>query len=121
MNLYDINIHAENALIPILNAVFDIKLQNANSLHKKNYPSIDLIDDENKVAFQVTSTANLEKVKTTLIKFGENNLQSNYETLYIYILTQKEDKYSDKVIKENIPVGLDWRGRQVDGNRYKDV
>ncbi len=53
MNLYDINIHSENALIPILNAVFDIKLQNANALHKKNYPSVDLTDDENKVAFQV--------------------------------------------------------------------
>ena len=36
MYLYDINIHSENALIPILNAVFDIKLENANSFHKKN-------------------------------------------------------------------------------------
>jgi hypothetical protein len=108
MNLYDINIHSENALIPILNAVFDIKLQNANALHKKNYPSVDLIDDKNKVAFQVTSTAGLEKIKTTLRKFGENNLQSKYETLYVYILTQKDDKYSEKIIKENTPEGLDF-------------
>ena len=46
MSLYDYNIHAENALIPILNAVFDLKLVNANSIKKKNFPSIDLIDDE---------------------------------------------------------------------------
>ena len=108
MNLYDINIHSENALIPILNAVFDIKLENANSSHKKNYPSVDLIDDANKVAFQVTSTASLEKVKNTLQKFGEHNLQAKYETLYVYILTQKEEKYSEKIIKENTPEGLEF-------------
>ncbi len=107
MSLYDYNIHAENALIPILNAVFDLKLVNANSIKKKNFPSIDLIDDENKVAFQITSTSGQEKVKATLIKFGENNYHTLYETLYIYILTEKE-KYSEKIIKENTPTGLDF-------------
>lgn len=109
MSLYDINIHSENALIPILNAVFDIKLQNANSLHKKNYPSVDLIDDLNKIAFQITSTSGIEKIKNTLIKFGEHNLQEKYETLYIYILTEKEERYSEKVITENTPVGLNFK------------
>ncbi len=107
MNLYDYNIHAENALIPILNAVYDLKMVNANSIKKKNFPSIDLIDEENKVAFQITSTSSQEKIKSTLIKFGENNFQSQYDSLYIYILTEKE-KYSEKVINENIPVGLDF-------------
>ena len=35
MNLYDYNIHAENALIPILNAVFELKLVNANSIKEE--------------------------------------------------------------------------------------
>src|SRR5205814_7358853 len=79
MSLYDINIHAENALIPILNAVFDLKLVNVNSLEKKNFPSVDLIDDGNKIAFQVTSTGSIDKIKGTLVKFGEHNLQSRFD------------------------------------------
>jgi hypothetical protein len=108
MGLYDINIHAENTLIPILNAVFDVKLINANSIEKKNFPSVDLIDEDNKIAFQITSTGSSEKIKDTLIKFGKHNLQSRFETLYIYVLTEKE-KYNQKVIQENTPDGLEFK------------
>ncbi len=41
-NLYDINIHAENAIIPILNSVYGLSLKNAN-LEEKNYSAIDLL------------------------------------------------------------------------------
>lgn len=52
-SLYDINLHSENILIPLLNELFQLNLENANKT-KKNYPGIDLIDVENRVAFQVT-------------------------------------------------------------------
>jgi len=107
-NLYDINIHAENALIPILNSVFDIQLQNVNSLNRKNFPAVDLVDFNNRIAFQVTSTGTGDKVKNTLIKFFDHDLRSKFDTLYIFILTEKEAKYSDKIIKENIPEDFDF-------------
>lgn len=106
--LYDINIHSENALIPILNAVFDLQLQNANSVSKKNFPAVDLIDLQNRIAFQVTATAGIEKIKDTLKKFGNHNLKEYFDTLYVFILTGKEKKYSEKIIKENTPEGLDF-------------
>lgn len=107
-NLYDINIHAENALIPILNAVYDIQLQNANSLSKKNYPAIDLVDLKNRTCFQVTSTATSEKIKNTLIKFNDNNLQSQFDTLYVFILTQKQNKYSGESLSMHVPDGFEF-------------
>ena len=43
-NLYDINIHAEGFLIPVLNEVFGLRLENLNATQKKNFPAIDLAD-----------------------------------------------------------------------------
>lgn len=83
-NLYDINIHAEKVLIPSLNLVFDLNLVDASALAKKNYPAVDLIDDANRIAFQVTATPTLDKIKGTLDRFRENKLIKKYDTLYIY-------------------------------------
>ena len=68
LNLYDINIHAENVIIPILNKVYNFNFLNAN-LEEKNYSAIDLIDRENRIAIQVISTASGEKVKHTLEQY----------------------------------------------------
>jgi hypothetical protein len=45
VNLYDINIHGENVIIPILNKIYELKLVNAN-YEDKNTSAIDLIDRE---------------------------------------------------------------------------
>src|SRR5690606_17862472 len=70
---YDINIHAENALIPILNVVFDLNLKNLNSTRNSNYPAIDLADSENSVSFHVPSTNTNIKVNETLRKIKNVN------------------------------------------------
>lgn len=106
--LYDINIHAENALIPILNAVFDLKLKNANAFSKKNFPAVDLVDFDNRISFQVTATPSLSKIKDTLVKFNNHSLQDKFDTLYIFILTQKDDNYNDKVIQEAKPSSIEF-------------
>lgn len=108
MGLYDVNIHSENALIPILNAVFDLKLVNANATSRKNFPAVDLIDETNRVAFQITTTASTEKVKHTLEKFTEHKLYQRFSTLYIYIVSEKENKYSDKTLKNILPGNFDF-------------
>ena len=98
-NLYDLNIHAENVIIPLLNLIYGLSLENANS-KRKNYPAIDLLDDKNRVAFQVTSTANSEKVKHTLVEFNKHGLEKNFDLLYIYILSEKQKSYSGKGFQE---------------------
>lgn len=99
---YHINIHAESFLIPVLNELFGLKLENLNATQKKNFPAIDLADFENKVAFQITSTPTLEKAKSTLETFFKNKLHEHFDVLYIYIITKKQDKYSDEKLKDII-------------------
>lgn len=103
LNLYDINIHSENVLIPILNRVYGINLENAN-FEKKNYSAIDLIDKENRIAIQVTSTASSDKIKHTLEQYVKYKKQEEFDTLLIYIITAKQKKYStesfDKIIND---------------------
>jgi hypothetical protein len=102
-NLYDINIHAEGFLIPVLNEVFGLRLENLNTTQKKNFPAIDLADFKNRVAFQITATSDFDKIKNTLETFKEHKLNEVFDVLYIYIITHKKGKYKDEKLKALIP------------------
>ncbi|WP_210490656.1 SMEK domain-containing protein [Rufibacter aurantiacus] len=99
-NEYDINIHSENILIPILNLVFESNFKNANN-EVKNADSIDLIDITNKTAIQVTSTNKISKVKNTLEKLSKSTNFKDVKTLFIYILTDKQSSYSQESIDKS--------------------
>ena len=95
--LYDINIHAENFLIPVLNKVFDLDLENLNLSKQKNFPAIDLADFENRVGIQITSTVTSQKIENSLRKFVDNSLDDSFDVIYIFLLSDKQKKYpSDK-------------------------
>lgn len=100
---YHINIHAESFLIPVLNETFGLELENINTTQKKNFPAIDLADFKNRVAFQVTATADLEKIKGTLETFFRHKLNEQFDVLYIYIITHKKEKYKPSKLGELIP------------------
>ncbi|RFZ92869.1 hypothetical protein D0C36_15880 [Mucilaginibacter conchicola] len=96
---YDINHHAENILVPLLNIVFDSKLRNANDSEKKHFESIDLIDDQiARIGVQVTATNSIEKVKSTLSKFLKYGHDKHIDKLYVYILTEKQRNYSQLIV-----------------------
>ena len=103
---YHINIHAESFLVPVLNEVLGLQLENLNATQQKNFPAIDLADFKNRVAFQVTSTSSLEKIKSTLETFGRHNLDQQFDVLYIYIITEKREQYNDAKLAEAIPQGF---------------
>lgn len=103
---YHINIHAESFLVPILNEIFGLQLENLNSTQRKNFPAIDLADFKNRVAFQVTSTSSLDKIKSTLETFERHELKRQFDVLYIYILTEKKPKYNDTKLNGIIPNGF---------------
>lgn len=96
INQYGINIISENILIPIFKEIFDYQdLINLNS-EKKNFEGIDLGDKKKKVAFQITSSSTNSKILHTLKQFIQNEHYKIYNTLYIYIITEKADFYSEK-------------------------
>ena len=74
--LYDINKIGEDIFMELLNIAFDWKLENANNILGVNYPAIDLIDEENKIVVQVTSSEGQDKIYTTVKKLNE--LKANH-------------------------------------------
>jgi len=106
-NQYDINIHAENVLIPLIREVFGFDgLQNAN-VKTKNAPAIDLIDYENGVLIQVTATSDVDKVTKTLTKFTENEQYRPFQRIIIYIITERQGTYR-KDFGVLLPKGYDF-------------
>ena len=94
----DINLALEDAFIPILKSVFNLPhLINLNR-KQKNFPGIDLGDDHDRVAFQVTSTTGLEKVKFTLNQFMSRSYYNTFDELYILMLSKKQASYSQSAV-----------------------
>lgn len=100
-SMFDINIVAEDFLIPILNETFNCNLTNVN-LYKKNYPAVDLIDNEKKICFQVTSTNSSSKIKETLEKIIKYELFKVYDVFIIFIIGEKKASGYIKEITEDV-------------------
>ncbi|HSF76465.1 MAG TPA: SMEK domain-containing protein [Microcoleus sp.] len=105
MGQTDLNKVAESIMIPIIAEVYGYKnLKNLNFTEVSNFPSIDLGDETARVAFQITATPGLDKVKDTLRKFIEHpdKLYEKYDKLIIYILREKQNSYSPTEINKII-------------------
>jgi len=88
LNLTDINVHSENFYRDLLNLAFDHNLVNINIIDP-NAAAIDLGDESNKFAIQVTSTSALTKTRHTVNKFIEKGLCEKYDRLVILNITSK--------------------------------
>ena len=99
MGHFDINVICEGVLCDLLKELYSLPaLRSLNAEEKKNFPAIDLADDEARVAIQVTATTSLAKIKTTLTKFLKNELDAHYDRLIVYVLTRKQRRYSQSAI-----------------------
>jgi hypothetical protein len=67
---------------------------------QKNFPGIDLGDDHDRVAFQVTSTTTLEKVKFTVRQFMDQAYYNTFDELFILMLARKQSSYSQASVNE---------------------
>lgn len=92
INLTDINIFSETFFAELLNIVYDYKLV---SCKNHNQASIDLIDDKNGIAFQITSIKKKKKVQDTLNSFYAQNLYINYPILNILVMGKKQKRYEN--------------------------
>lgn len=94
INLYDINIVAEDFFPGLLNLIYGYELRNINHL-EKNAAAIDLFDPKNKLSIQVTSDNDSSKIKHTIKEFKEKESYKIYNRLIILILTQKKNYTTD--------------------------
>jgi hypothetical protein len=100
MGHFDAHRIAEQVVLGVLRELLGLRsLRNLNETQRKNFPGIDLADDEAGVAIQVTATPTLDKVTGTLKTFAAHRLQDRYRRLIVYILTRKQGTYSAKAIQ----------------------
>ena len=91
MDLQDINSVSEDVLIELLSEIFGHSdLKNLNWSERVNYPAIDLGDYNLRIAYQITSTSDSQKLKKTLKKFMDHKLYEKFDRLVFYILTRKK-------------------------------
>lgn len=101
LNLTDTNIHSENFYRDLLNLIFSYELKNINA-EQQNSVAIDLYDEKNKIAFQITATSSLEKTKDTVTGFINKGLYKKYNRLIILNIVQKKRHRAEFVGDEKI-------------------
>ncbi|MEG4628581.1 SMEK domain-containing protein [Microcoleus sp. AR_TQ3_B6] len=103
MQKTDINKVAQTILIPLIAEVYGYQnLKDLDFTEGRNFPSVDLGDETARVAFQITATRDIEKVKDTLTKFVFHKLYEKYDRIIIYIITDRQKDYSDTEINKII-------------------
>lgn len=100
MNFTDINVHSEYFYRDLLNLAFGYSLKNINIL-EPNSAAIDLGDEINSIAIQVTSTSELKKTKKTVNKFIEKKLYEKYDRLIILNITKKSNHTAPQIGDSN--------------------
>ncbi len=103
LNFTDINVHSEYFYRDLLNLAFGYNLQNINIL-EPNAAAIDLGDESNQLAIQVTSTSDLSKTKHTVAKFIEKGLHKKYKRLVILNIVKKANHREPLIGDENFSI-----------------
>jgi hypothetical protein len=86
MGHYDSHRVSEELVRGVLREIYGWRnLRNLNFAGRKNFPGIDLADDDAGVAIQVTATPGLGKVKRTLESFLKHGLDAHYRRLVVYV------------------------------------
>ncbi|WP_145593983.1 SMEK domain-containing protein [Yersinia aleksiciae] len=98
MGLFDINTLAEDFLIPVFSVAYDCPdLCNQNRI-QMNFPAVDLGCKTSRISIQITSDPSSSKVCETLKKFESHNLHSDFDKLYVYVISEKQSSYTSKTL-----------------------
>ncbi|MBM3063346.1 SMEK domain-containing protein [Citrobacter braakii] len=96
MGLFDINTLAEDFLIPVFSVAYDCPdLCNQNRI-QMNFPAVDLGCKTSRTSIQITSDPSSSKVCETLKKFDSHNLHNDFDRLYVYVISEKQNSYTSK-------------------------
>lgn len=81
----DLNYEAEEIYCAVVNLTFGWNLQNTRQIDG-NYPTVNLVDNEQKLAIQVTCATIPVQIQHTLDYFCKNRMHLHYDRLIILIL-----------------------------------
>jgi WD40 repeat protein/energy-coupling factor transporter ATP-binding protein EcfA2 len=95
----DINRVSEDICAQLLNKIYGYDLRNLN-YEKRDYPAIDLGDEKNKIAFQITARYDRENIKGCLKKFKDKESEKYSKGIRFLILDKKKPKIT-KIQKNN--------------------
>lgn len=95
LNLNDLSIYVESFIKELLNRIFIYNLINLND-ENQNCPGIDLGDELNKIAFQITIQNTSQKVNSMISKVEENidSYSTKYDKYIMFILGKKQNTYT---------------------------
>jgi len=100
MGLFDVHRISEKVVLPLFQTIMGWPdLRNLNE-EKEDYPAIDLGDEVKQIGIQISGTTTLTKVKNTLAKFLNHDLDKTYTRVIVYVLTNKQQSYFQKAIDE---------------------
>ena len=121
MGLFDINKVTEDFLIPIFVIAYNCpSLCNKNRI-QMNFPAVDLGCETSRTSFQITSDSSSSKVHETLEKFESHKLSRDFDSLYVYVITEKQNSYTSKKLIEtakNLSITFDTSTNILD---YRDL
>ncbi len=89
---FDLSKFCEDFFKEVLNITYNLNLSNLNKT-RSNFPGLDLGDNKNKIAYQVTSQYSSNKINETLRKIGKDQAEI-YKKILVFIIGQKQGKYS---------------------------
>ena len=98
MQQYDTHKVSENVICGVLREICNFPGIRSLNAEQSDFPAIDLADDDARVAIQVTASSDIDKVKHTITTFLNNELDSQYDRLIVYVLTTKQNSYSQKAL-----------------------
>lgn len=93
VGFFDSNRAVQDFFVGLFEILFDYKnLEELDKLHDTtSFPAVDIADDSEGVAIQVTSRNDREKISRTIETFMKYNMQTEYQRLIICILGNKSD------------------------------
>lgn len=91
LGLLDLNVISENFFRDVFNALYDWNLENLNK-GRSNEPGLDLGDEAQGVAIQVTSRSDAAKVNGTLEKISDAHAKS-FSKILVFVAGQKKANY----------------------------
>lgn len=96
IGLFDSNRIAQDFFAWLFSLIFwYTELKDLDKLNDiTNYPAIDLWDENAKIAFQITTRKDSEKIKDTIKKFIFHKLYNKYDRLIIFVIWNKQETYT---------------------------
>ena len=110
---FDINREAEMFYCGLINSIFDYQLIIAPKAGSQNF--IDLVDNKNKVAFELTTNPTIAKISNIIEKINQNKLYTLYDAFYIFSLTKKLGNY------DQIKVGNNFKLEIIDSTDLESI